>query len=178
MLRPLIQLLPRSELDEFGLMLELIEYISDTFPLQTDVHRFDSDGLFFTMHNYTEVVAAILDAKLRKVFASDPRVLCKVEMAELFPNQAEIVILFPAKKYRTKKTLPVYRNFERYAKYTRNTWPDKYLSHVDFIDIGDMKDHVIAALRPVVTYHVEPVDVSRRLPSVATGSKKCKLKKR
>lgn len=153
-------LLPRSNLDEFGQVLELIEYVSETFPLQTDTKTLDEYVFAFMLYNYTDIVGEILDAKMRKIFQADPRLTYAIATgfdSGVPEDLALVTVGWPDKKYRTKRATPVYLNIKGLAGFND---PDALVGAPrplnGFVDVSAMVRRLEFALRPVIAYQVVP----------------------
>lgn len=177
------RLLPRNQLDEFGLVMDFADYVSDTFPLQTDIGELNSDHLFFVLYNVTDVVREILDNKFRKLAEKDPRLLFNMYVKH--PGDGVDIcgarVRFPRPHLRTNRTLPVYRNLDKHGFYIPAAGIHCPRDPAKFRDVAEATYRLEFLVQHVVSYQSEKRDTSSRSRLTAglkTGDKSCVPKKK
>jgi len=169
-----IQLLPRDQLDEFGLIMDFIDYVSDTFPNQTDICEVNPQNISWIQYNVTPVVLGILDRKFSKVVRNDPRLTFRAQKF-VGDDVYSMTLQLPHPSYHTGRTGPVYANLaiERMLRTSASYKAPR--KPIDFSDVSHASRILRVALYPVVAYQEGPVDVSHELlhKGKSTGDKSC-----
>ena len=169
-----IQLLPRDQLDEFGLVMDFVDYVSDTFPNQTDICEIGPQNVRWIQYNVTPVVLGILDRKFSKIVRDDPRLTFRAQKF-VGDDVYSMTLQFPHPSYHTVHTGPVYANLavERFVRTEASYSAPRKMT--DFTDINHASRILRIALYPVITYQENPVDLShdRLHKGKRTGDKSC-----